>query len=250
MSSLQAVSAQRLYRLIADQIAGKIAAGDFAPGQRLPAERELAEQLNVARSTLREALIALEIGGFIEVRVGSGVFVVDPKDRPSSAANDARLAETLEAESPSLAAAREMSPFALLETRALFEPECAALAAQNATPEQLAAIEEAHRKMDPKQSPEASDFAHDRALHEAIAAASGNAALASVVSHVWDLCETSSLFKGLDKHFLDSTDYRTAVGEHDRVVSAIVARDPVRARHAMSYHLLAITARASSEVTD
>ncbi|AOZ01765.1 GntR family transcriptional regulator [Cupriavidus sp. USMAHM13] len=254
MSSLQAVSAQRLYRLIADQIAGKISAGEFAPGERLPAERELAEQLNVARSTLREALIALEIGGYIEVRVGSGVFVVDPKDRSMPMSADSRPADegadgNGAANAALLAAAREASPFELLETRMLIEPECAALAAQQGSKEQIAAIEEAHRQMNPDQSPEASDFAHDRAFHQAIAAACGNAALASMVTHVWDLCEASPLYKRLDKHFIDASAWRAAIGEHERIVSAIVARDPIRARHAMSFHLLAIVSRLSEDIT-
>jgi len=257
MSSLQAVTAQRLYRLIADQIAKKISAGEFAPGERLPAERELAEQLNVARSTLREALIALEIGGYIEVRVGSGVFVLEPKENGIAAANGAEpgigtaIETDLEADiDRRLGAALEASPFELLETRTLFEPECAALAAQYGTPEQIAAIEEAHRGMNPDQSPEAGDFAHDRAFHEAIAAACGNAALASVVAHVWDLCEASPVYKRLDKHFVGASAWRAAVGEHDRIVTAIVARDPIRARHAMSFHLLAIVSRLSEEIAE
>ena len=61
--------------MIADQIAGRIRAGDFPRGSRLPSERELAEQLQVSRASIREALIALEIEGYVEVRVGSGVFV-------------------------------------------------------------------------------------------------------------------------------------------------------------------------------
>ncbi|NUA28456.1 FadR/GntR family transcriptional regulator [Cupriavidus basilensis] len=249
MSLLQAVSAQRLYRLIADQIAKKISAGEFAPGERLPAERELAEQLNVARSTLREALIALEIGGYIEVRVGSGVFVLEPKENGQAATNGTEPDPAAEIDAR-LGAALEASPFELIETRTLFEPECAALAAQQGTPEQIAAIEEAHRKMNPDQSPEAGDFAHDRAFHQAIADACGNAALASVVIHVWDLCEASPLYKRLDKHFVDASAWRAAVGEHDRIVSAIVARDPIRARHAMSFHLLAIVSRLSEDIAE
>ena len=61
--------------MIADQIVGRIRAGDFPRGSRLPSERELAEQLQVSRASIREALIALEIEGYVEVRVGSGVFV-------------------------------------------------------------------------------------------------------------------------------------------------------------------------------
>src|SRR6218665_2226433 len=75
MFHLEAVSAQRLYRLIAERIAQKIRAGGFPVGSRLPAERELAELWQVSRSSVREALIALELSGYVEVRVGSGVYV-------------------------------------------------------------------------------------------------------------------------------------------------------------------------------
>jgi len=75
MSSFHPVSVTRLYRMIADQIASRIRAEDFRPGERLPSERELAEQLQVSRPSIREALIALEIEGYVEVRVGTGVFV-------------------------------------------------------------------------------------------------------------------------------------------------------------------------------
>lgn len=249
MSSLHAVSSQRLYRLIADQIAGKITAGEFAPGARLPAERDLAEQLNVARSTLREALIALEIGGLIEVRVGSGVFVLDPVDSAPGTGDGAEdIGGGADTAARAREAALETSPFDLIATRTLFEPECAALAAQNGTPEQIAAIEQAHSRMKPDPAPAGTEFANDRALHEAIATACGNATLASVVRHVWDLCEASALYQRLDKHFIDAAAWRSAVGEHDRLVAAIVARDPIRARHAMSFHLLGIAARISEDI--
>lgn len=244
MSSLQAVSAQRLYRLIADQIAQKIRDGDFAPGERLPAERELADQLNVARSTVREALIALEIGGLIEVRVGSGVFVLEPQENgkyPASAPQPANVANASNA-------ASEASPFELLETRTLIEPECAALAAQHATAEQLKAIDEARAKMRPDNASNARNFAFDRAFHETIAAACGNAALQSVVTHIWDLCESNPLYQRLDKHFVDESAWRQAMGEHDRIVASLMARDAVRARHAMTNHLIAIRARLSEDI--
>ena len=72
---LQTVEPRRLYRQIADQIASLIGNGEFPHGSRLPAERELATLLGVSRTSVREALISLEIGGLVEVRVGSGVFV-------------------------------------------------------------------------------------------------------------------------------------------------------------------------------
>src|SRR4051794_39006949 len=72
---LQAVESQRLYRQIAEQLRGLISGGEFPAGSRLPAERDLARQLGVSRPSVREALIALEVEGWIEVRVGSGVYV-------------------------------------------------------------------------------------------------------------------------------------------------------------------------------
>jgi DNA-binding FadR family transcriptional regulator len=242
MAVLQSVSVQRLYRLIADQIAEKIRSGEFAVGARLPAERDLAEQLNVARSTVREALIALEIGGHVEVRVGSGVFVLPPRGEPA-------LATAANPNGGKWAAALEASPFELLETRLLFEPECAALAAQNGSPEQFAAIQQLHDLMAPERSTQATDLACHRAFHEAIAAAGANAALASVVSHVWDLIEASPLFRRLDMHFVTNSVWRLAVDEHERVLNFILARDPHRARQAMSYHLLSIIARLSEDIS-
>ena len=74
---LQAVEPQRLYRQIADQLRTLIQSGEFVAGSRLPAERDLAKQLGVSRPSVREALIALEVEGWVEVRTGSGVYVLD-----------------------------------------------------------------------------------------------------------------------------------------------------------------------------
>ena len=78
---LQAVEPRRLYRQIADQIRTLIGTGEVAPGARLPAERDLARQLGVSRPSLREALIALEVEGLLDVRVGSGIYVSQPGER-------------------------------------------------------------------------------------------------------------------------------------------------------------------------
>ena len=112
---LQAVEPKRLYRQIADQIAGLIAKGEFPNGSRLPAERELASKLGVSRASLREAIISLEIAGLVEVRVGTGIFV---KARTGSG-SDAHDAGP--------------GPFELLNARKLIEGEIAALAAKRAT---------------------------------------------------------------------------------------------------------------------
>ena len=66
---------QRLYRQLAQQLRDWVLASGFEAGARLPAERDLAAQWGVSRSSLREAVIALEVEGAIEVRTGSGIYV-------------------------------------------------------------------------------------------------------------------------------------------------------------------------------
>jgi DNA-binding FadR family transcriptional regulator len=218
--------------MIADQIAARIKAGDFPAGGRLPAERELAEQLQVSRASVREALIALEIEGYVDVRVGTGVFVCPPRE-------DGKYQEAAQAVAADSVEATDIGPFDLLETRLLIEPECAALAAQKASPAQIAAIRAAHDGMSLTESPSV----HDRAFHSAIGAACGNAALAAAISHIWHLSTLSPVFHRLEEHFVTTKVWSEAQKEHERILAAIVDRDPIRARHAMHDHLVGILAR-------
>src|SRR6476469_7358516 len=78
---LQALEPQRLYRQIAEQLRALITSGEFKPGERLPAERDLAKQLGVRGPSVREALLALEVEGWVEVRTGSGVYVLEQVKR-------------------------------------------------------------------------------------------------------------------------------------------------------------------------
>ena len=82
---IHAVESRRLYRQIADQIAALIEKGEYGAGSRLPPERDLAKQLGVRRPSVREALIALEVEGYVEVRVGSGVYVTPERAAASEA---------------------------------------------------------------------------------------------------------------------------------------------------------------------
>src|SRR5258706_7715434 len=108
---ITAVENRRLYRQIADQIATLIEKGEYGTGERLPPERDLARQLGVSRPSVREALIALEVEGYVEVRVGSGVYVGGPRSGVAPAALPA-----------------DSGPFELIRARSLIESECAALA--------------------------------------------------------------------------------------------------------------------------
>jgi len=77
---LPTIQPKRLYRQIADLLANHIRNGEFPAGSYLPSERDLAKQLGVSRSSVREALIALEVSGLVEIRVGNGVYVCDQSE--------------------------------------------------------------------------------------------------------------------------------------------------------------------------
>src|SRR6476469_7382201 len=111
---LQALEPQRLYRQIAEQLRALITSGEFKPGERLPAERDLAKQMGVSRPSVREALIALEVEGWVEVRTGSGVFVLDRTHK--------RKADTKVPDN-------EWGPLEIIRARRVIEGEIAALAA-------------------------------------------------------------------------------------------------------------------------
>src|SRR3954471_2375500 len=89
---LQAIEPSRLYRQIAEQLRGLIAGGEFVAGTRLPAERDLARQLGVSRPSVREAIIALEVEGWVEVRTGSGIYVQEAGRRSGAIATRKRSA--------------------------------------------------------------------------------------------------------------------------------------------------------------
>src|SRR5262245_52075396 len=107
----QVVEVQRLYQQVADQIGGLIRSGEFRSGDRLPPERELARKLGVSRPVVREAMIALEIAGFVEVRGGAGTFVQSA--RPASNHALAALSDP------------GPSPFDLIAARQMLEGEIA-----------------------------------------------------------------------------------------------------------------------------
>src|SRR5512142_3374329 len=166
---IQTVDTDRLYRKIARQLSELIAAGEFTPGQRLPSERDLAQQLGVSPPSVREALIALEIEGKVEVRVGAGVFVIGP--RPTAAA-------TLDEEGE--------GPFELLAARSAVEGETAALAAREATEAEVGEIRAAVEELARLGLADPQNDAVDRKFHLAIARASHNGALVWVVQMLWD----------------------------------------------------------------
>jgi len=214
---LQAVEPRRLYRQIAAQITGLIESGEFARGSRLPAERELATLLGVSRTSVREAVISLEIAGLVEVRVGSGIFVT-----AGPLADDAN-------------GDKGPGPFELLNARKLVEGEIAALAASNAQPEDLAALQQAVARMADHVDDFAIREATDRDFHLGIAKATGNSSLELVVESLWN--QRAELWGRMQMHFHTEALAQQTIRDHAAILAAVAARDADAARAAMHRHL-------------
>lgn len=214
---LQAVESRRLYRQIADQIAHLIESGEFPSGTRLPAERELATSLGVSRASVREAIISLEIGGLVEVRVGTGIFVTAPQ-RTTAAGEDAGP-----------------GPFELLQARKMIEGEIAALAASKATAEDLDALRECVARMEAHVDDFAVREASDRDFHLHVAKATRNGSLELVVQGLWD--QRAELWRRTQRHFHTPDLARKTIRDHGAILAAIAAHDAAGARAAMHRHL-------------
>ncbi|HET8745277.1 MAG TPA: FadR/GntR family transcriptional regulator [Ramlibacter sp.] len=234
---LQTVESNRLYRQIAEQLRGLIAQGEFAAGTRLPAERDLARQLGVSRPSVREALIALEVEGWVEVRTGSGIYVQPPRRRTTTITTRSAGAKDTEG--------AEWGPLQLMQARELVEAEVAALAARNARRPQIAQIAQAVAQMREEAAAGVEPRAGDEAFHTAVAQACGNEVLADTVRSYWS-ARHGPLFLRLGDYFENPASWSAALVEHDAVLEAIRARDAAAARAAMQQHLKKATGRYSA----
>ena len=214
---IQPVEPRRLYLQIADQARALIAAGEFPAGSRLPAERELAKRFGVSRPTLREALIALEVQGYVDVRPGSGILVTTP----NGATADCSSAE---------------GPLEILRARILLEGEIAAEAAGIMKPKDIAALEEILNSMKTKAGDEAALVGSDRQFHQYIAAKLANKVLLRIVMGLFDQRDTP-VAQQFATDFDNAKTWTAVSAEHRKVVTALAARDPERARKAMREHL-------------
>jgi GntR family transcriptional regulator, transcriptional repressor for pyruvate dehydrogenase complex len=215
---IHSIEPRRLYRQIADQIRTLIRSGEFSPGSRLPPERDLARQLGVSRPSVREALIALEVEGLVDVRIGSGIYVLAPE-------RDGR--DEVQAAS---------GPFELLRARWVIEGECAALAAKSAKKVQIEAMEEALDLMQREMTDERQPVHADRLFHLRIAEGTGNGALVQVVKMLWEE-RGGALYKQLEHHYDAPELWVSALAEHRAVLKPIATHDPSAARIAMQRHL-------------
>jgi DNA-binding FadR family transcriptional regulator len=218
---IHTVASQRLYQQVAGQLGELIRQGEFLPGDRLPPERDLARQLGVSRPTVREAMIALEIAGLVDVRTGSGAYV-----RKAPATGVMPFAP------PDIGP----SPFELVAARRLIEPEVAFTAAGCMHAGVLAGLAETLDLMRAGIDAGRGVQAADRLFHTRIAAATGNTVLSAIVEQLWD-STFEPIFEGLSRRTGLPENQRAALAGHVRIFEALERGDAAGVRDAMRAHL-------------
>ncbi len=202
---------RRLFWQIVDKIEAAINSGEYTPGSRLPPERELAESFNVSRPTIREAIIALEVRGKVEVKTGSGVYIID-----SSNSN---------------ALHKKINAFEVTQARALVEGEVAAIAATSITEEELEELKQTLVDMENGEYVEEAD----RKFHQIIANSTKNKAMILSVENLWALRSTSPDIVEDYKTVCSSDNHKT-IEEHSAIYNALKCGDATKARKAMHGH--------------
>jgi GntR family transcriptional repressor for pyruvate dehydrogenase complex len=220
---IEPIKSTRIYEEIVRQIKTMIAEGRLKSGDQLPPERDLAEKFVVSRTSVREALRALESLGLVEIRPGEGTFVreisVEALIEPLAMVMTSQRAAIGE----------------LFEARRLLEPSIAGLAARRATPDELAEMERILEEQAKEIAAGKTGLSQDAQFHAAIASAAHNHAITRVVHAIMDLltqCREESL----------NTPGRPGRShqDHRRVLDAIRRRDERAAASAMRDHVAAV----------
>lgn len=207
---------KRLYHTVVNQILELIDSGVFPPGSRLPGERDLAQKFGVSRVAVREAEVALQARGRIEIKVGSGAYVLD---------GSVSLMTGLP----------KVGPFELTEARVLFEAEAAALAAPIITDEIIAELEGYIAIMSGKKSDKLTPDEADAAFHNAIARSTNNHAIMFVIDSMWQMRTEAAQLQKVYRNVCDK-DQSHREDEHTAILDALKNRDSSAARQAMRAH--------------
>lgn len=208
--------------------------GELRPGDRLPPERDLAKLFGVSRPTLRAGLRSLAAVGVLRARQGAGTFVVKTDGSPSLDSDPLRL----------MASLHGFTSEEMFEARRSLEMAIAALAAERATSDHLATMSEEITGMYASLDEPEQFLVHDMRFHQAVAAASGNRILTSLMNMV-----ATILFDVRRKTVKRAKDLKESAEMHRNVYRAIRERSPESARNAMRDHLmLAQKAQETEEV--
>ena len=217
---LKAIKKTRIYEEVVSQIHELIREGKFKAGDQLPSERELAETFKVSRTSVREALRALETQGLMVSRTGAGNFVADLPIESLVAPLAAMLIE----EKGALAD--------IFEMRKLIEPEIAALASERATRRDIERMKKILDKQRQQVNGGSTGVDADAEFHFAIGQATQNHAFEKVVSGLMEILSHSR-----EESLQTPGRTQQSIASHQRILSAIAEHDKSKARNEMLHHI-------------
>ncbi|RMF88855.1 MAG: FadR family transcriptional regulator [Nitrospinota bacterium] len=217
---LKAIKKTRIYEEVVAQILALIREGKLKPGDQLPSERELAETFQVSRTSVREAIRAMETQGVVLSRPGSGTFIA------------VRNLESIVQELISLLLEDRSDLIDIFEMRRLLEPHIAALAAERASPEDICRLQEIIQRQTQKTLQGGVTVEEDTDFHLTLCRATQNRALLKLISAVVDILSQS-------RRFSLQTPGRAqrSLASHREILEAVERHDPERAREAMQKHI-------------
>jgi len=226
----------RRYVAIGKELRDQLSKNRYKIGERLPTEREIAESYSVSRTVIREAIIMLEIEGLVEVRKGSGVYVVNLPQENIEESNNSLQSGLLTSAFLGLSGS-DIGPFELLQARQLIESNIAEFAANQITKNEIDAMKIILAKE--KEALEAgnSNEQYDRDFHIAIAEATKNTFFVDIVKLMWRMRVESLMWAQLHTH-IDTNNYRkTWLNDHAKILAALQRKDSSTAKKAMWHHL-------------
>lgn len=213
----------KVYEQVIDQIKGMIVNGTLKKGDKLPSERELVEHLQVSRTSIREALRALQIIGLIECKQGEGNYIRDNTDNS--------LFEPLSI----MFMLQDGNPEEIIEVRQIIEVETAAMAAQKITKDELENLDILIKAL--KNTTDENDNVKiDKKFHYEIARASKNFIIVNILNAISSLID--SYIEGARKKILETDQNKELlVKQHEDIYEALKVRNSKKAAEAMRKHL-------------
>ncbi|ATA25433.1 transcriptional regulator ExuR [Brenneria goodwinii] len=212
---------RRLYRQLAAELKQRIESGVYQVGEKLPAERYISEEMNVSRTVVREAIIMLEVEGYVEVRKGSGIHVISNQQKNLLISNgDVEFVTA--------------GPFELLQARQLIESNIAEFAATQVTRQDIVQLMEIQEHA--RQEDRSRDSPWDLKFHVQVALSTQNSAMATIVEKMWSQRIHNPYWRKLHEH-IDDKSIESWYEEHDEILKALIRKDPYAAKLAMWQHL-------------
>ncbi|MFE7213999.1 FadR/GntR family transcriptional regulator [Streptomyces sp. NPDC057611] len=220
---MRPVDRKPLYEQVSDRLREFVDLNQLQPGDRLMSERDLARELSVGRSSIREAITALRARGMVEVRHGDGIYLLQQPDD---------LIDLLAAE---LVETHVDHP-AIWETRQALETQCARLAAMRATTDDLAELDAAMEEMRAEIDAGQPGLSGDRRFHTGVATASHNPILVRLLASMHTALDRTS-----ETSLTRAGQPAKSLRDHQAILDAIRTREPSDAAEAMLRHLVVTT---------